>query len=254
MSEEKPYIALVPGAWHSPIHYQELLDLFESAGYPTKSVQLPSVGSPDPKKESVTGDAAAIREKLLLPLIEDGKDVVLLMHSYGGCPGAAAATGLSKTEREENGGGIIGLVFIAAFLAQEGDSLLSALGGKFDPWVIINEETGQLDVENPTEVFYHDVPSGKASAAVDNLKIHSQAALSSPSPPSAWGSEVYNNRRGYIRATDDRTILPIAQEMMVKFSGVEWNIREINTGHSPFLTRPQELADIVFDMIATFDA
>lgn len=139
MSQEKPYIALVPGAWHSPVHYQELLNLFEKAGYPTKSIQLPSVGSADPNKESVAGDAAAIRENLLLPLIDNGKDVVLVMHSYGGCPGAAAAKGLSKVERKNNG--VIGLVFVAAFLAREGDSLLSALGGKFDPWVIINVST-----------------------------------------------------------------------------------------------------------------
>lgn len=48
---------------------------------------------------------------------------------------AAAAKGLGKTEGKP---GIIGLIFIAAFLSREGDSLLSALGGKFDPWVIIN--------------------------------------------------------------------------------------------------------------------
>jgi len=252
MSQEKPYIALVPGAWHSPVHYQELLNLFEKAGYPTKSIQLPSVGSADPNKESVAGDAAAIRENLLLPLIDSGKDVVLVMHSYGGCPGAAAAKGLSKAERKNSG--VIGLVFIAAFLAREGDSLLSALGGKFDPWVIINEETGQLDVEDPTTVFYHDVPTEKAAQAVSALKVHSQAALSSPSPPSAWADEVYNSRRGYIRATEDRTIIPIAQEMMVKFSGVEWNEKEMNTSHSPFLTKPQEVSDIVLEMVAGFEA
>lgn len=252
MSQVKPHIALVPGAWHSPVHYQELLDLFEKAGYPTSSIQLPSVDSAHPNSESVAGDVAAIREKLLLPLINEGKDVVLIMHSYGGCPGGAAAKGLSKAERKN--GGIIGLVFIAAFLAREGDSLLSALGGKFDPWVIINDETGQLDVNDPADVFYNDVPSEKISKAIGALKPHSKAALSAPSPPSAWADEEYNGRRGYIRALDDHTIPAVAQEMMLKFSSVEWNVKEINTGHSPFLSRTQETADDVLEIIAGFEA
>ena len=46
---------------------------------------------------------------------------MLVMHSYSGGPGAMAASGLSIAERHEAGrkGGIIGLVFIAAFLAGE---------------------------------------------------------------------------------------------------------------------------------------
>lgn len=68
-----------------------LRDILHREGYQTESIQLPSVGSTDPANESVTKDVQAIREKMLLPLIDQGKEVVLLMHSYGGCPGGAAA-------------------------------------------------------------------------------------------------------------------------------------------------------------------
>lgn len=136
MSQSKPSIVLIPGAWHTPAHYEELIALLENAGYPVKSMQLPSAGSTDPESHSVATDAEAIRQKLLYPLLEEeGKDVVVLMHSYGGCPGAAAVKGVDKTKIN---GKIIGIVFLAAFLAREGDSLRGALGGKLDPWVIIN--------------------------------------------------------------------------------------------------------------------
>lgn len=125
----------MPGAWHSPEQYAMLRDILHREGYQTESIQLPSVGSTDPANESVTKDVQAIREKMLLPLIDQGKEVVLLMHSYGGCPGGAAAKGLSKAVGER--GGIIGLIFLAAFLAREGDSLKS-VRGEFDPWVITN--------------------------------------------------------------------------------------------------------------------
>lgn len=137
MGSSKPTFVLVPGAWHSPSHFSHLIARLHEAGYPTVSLNLPSIDSEEPKKIEAATDVAFVREEMLLPLLEDEKDVVLVMHSYGGLPGGAAAKGLSKSERESQGlpGGVIGLVFLAAFLAREGDSLVSALGGRLDPWI-----------------------------------------------------------------------------------------------------------------------
>lgn len=56
--------------------------------------------------------------------IDQGKDVVLLMHSYGGMVGTEATRGLSRIEREKNGlkGGIVRLVFLASIFAPPGRS------------------------------------------------------------------------------------------------------------------------------------
>lgn len=140
MANTNPTVVVIPGAWHSPWHYDRILAPFVKANYPVFCSRLPSVGASDPASVVVSTDATFIREKLLLPLIEEGKEVVLVMHSYGGSPGAAAAKGLSKIEvgAEDKAGGIIGLIFICAVLANEGDSLLSKRGGEFDPWVLEN--------------------------------------------------------------------------------------------------------------------
>lgn len=83
-------------------------------------------------------DAAFIKQNLLKPSIDSGKRIVLITHSYSGGPGGMAAKGLSITERRAAGlpGGIIGLVFISAFIAKQGQSLISGSGGKYAPWVI----------------------------------------------------------------------------------------------------------------------
>jgi len=136
-----PTIVLVPGAWHSPQHYSALIDNLKAQSFQVVTDRLPSVGSKTPREQSVSKDADFIQNHLLLPILDSGKDVLLLMHSYGGCPGADAAKGLSKAERKAAGkkGGIIGLVFMCAFVAAEGDSLLSKLPGQvYDPWVIQN--------------------------------------------------------------------------------------------------------------------
>lgn len=137
----KPTIVLVPGAWHQPAHYSALIGILESASYEVVTERLPSVDSSTPTQQSVPNDATFIEKHLLCPLVDQGKDVLLLMHSYGGCPGADAAKGYSKKERTVAGkkGGIIGLVFMAAFVANEGDSLLSKLPNQeYDPWVVWN--------------------------------------------------------------------------------------------------------------------
>ena len=130
-------IALVPAAWHSPIHYREYTNQLRFLGYQIITQRLPSCDTANPEAQSVGLDAAFIRRNLLLPPINDGRDVVLIMHSHSGGPGAVAAKGLSKAERHAAGqpGGIIGLIFISAFVAKEGQTLVSGSGGQLSPWV-----------------------------------------------------------------------------------------------------------------------
>ncbi len=142
MSPSSPptVVILVPGAWHAPDHYSRFLDGVQHHGLETLSERNPSCDAPNPHETSTAADASAIRQ-LILSQFDKGYDVVIAMHSYGGCPGAAAAHGLSKTERQAAGqkGGVIGLIFICAFVADEGDSLISKLpGGVRVEWMILH--------------------------------------------------------------------------------------------------------------------
>lgn len=134
----RPVIVVVPAAWHMPIHYRAYTNQLQNAGYDTVTQRLPSTGSADPNAQSVAGDADFIRNTMLMPSIDAGQDVVLVMHSYSGGPGSVAAKGLSVAERRAAGkpGGIIGLIYVCAFVAKQGQSLLDGSGGKFAPWVI----------------------------------------------------------------------------------------------------------------------
>lgn len=132
--DASPKFVLVPGAFH----LQSAMDILESqlteAGYTTHSFGLPTV---DNAKLTITDDAIALEGEVLHPLIEQqGKDVVLYLHSYAGFPGSAAIKDYSKAERLAAGkqGGIIGLIYQSAFIPLPGDSLLKMLGGKHAPW------------------------------------------------------------------------------------------------------------------------
>ncbi len=141
MSTSKPTFVLVPGAWHQPLMYSTFLTRVHRQGYPAIITVSPSVMATDPSNADCQKDSDSIRQQIL-PLIEDnGQDIVMLCHSYEGIPGGGAAHGLSKSSQRKEGkkGGVIGLVYMTSFVVAEGESLLSSLGGKHAPFMILNQ-------------------------------------------------------------------------------------------------------------------
>lgn len=135
----KPTILIVPGGWHSASVYSHFAAQLESLGYPTATTSLPSVNSTSPKTATCTEDSNALRKELLSLIEIDETDVVILAHSYGGIPAGGAAHGLSKTSRDDKKGGVLGLIFMSAFVVPAGISLLEYLGGKHAPYLVADQ-------------------------------------------------------------------------------------------------------------------
>lgn len=139
MSSTHPFFIILPGGSQNPTHYGYLAYLLQSAGYPTFSSLLPSIGNSG--KVTTQDDTDFIRDRMILPILElEERDVVLVMHSYSGVPGSAAALGLGKKERIAQGkkAGIIGQIFYAAMLQKGGDGsdLFTAGGGSFPAFLV----------------------------------------------------------------------------------------------------------------------
>lgn len=124
-------IVICPGGWPLLRFFQPLLQAFNSIGYSAECKIPDSYPDWDPSSPPpVNPDATFLRNNVLIPIIEEGKDVALFMHSYGGAYGPAALQGLSKKERQSRGlpGGVVAAVFTAAFVVQKGISAASAMG------------------------------------------------------------------------------------------------------------------------------
>ena len=127
-------VVLVPGAFHIDSVMDILAARLVAKGYDTRIWGLKTVNKAG---VSVAQDSLLLDRGILRPLIEDqGKEIVLYLHSYAGFPGSAAITGLSKVERSAKGlqGGIIGLIYQSAFVPKVGDTLLQMIGGNYAPW------------------------------------------------------------------------------------------------------------------------
>ena len=119
----KPTFVLVPGNFLPPAYYADVAKLLESHSFPTKLVTLVSTGSKEPLTSNKP-DIAAIR-KVVEDLINIGREVIIVAHSYAGVPTCEATKGLAKQERlgqGKPGGGVVKLVFVAAWVLQEEES------------------------------------------------------------------------------------------------------------------------------------
>lgn len=139
VSKNSPTIFFIPGAWHHPWIFDDVRNVLSTRGYETDSATLVTVGSKN-ASAGVIDDAVEVRSALL-KLVEAGKEVILVAHSYGGLVASNSVQGLSADQRSANGkpGGIIMLVFLCAFAVPVGTSLLMAHGDVYPDWWNVTE-------------------------------------------------------------------------------------------------------------------
>lgn len=250
----KPTIVAVSGAWHQTSIWKLMRPLFEDAGYAFEAMSNPSAGH-DPSVDT-EDDAAHIR-KHLQDLINQGKTVVPIFHSYSGIPGGAAIRDLSLRSRStaELQGGVLGVVFLASILYNSGTI---RRGARLSDWVKMDHpQPGLATAIEPIAHFYDpDVPTSLAEEAASQLLPQSHAAIVTPVPVQGWPDAGYDGRRAYIRCPEDRALEPFVQDILIKGAGGEqkWIIKTLEgSGHSPFLSRPRELFLMVEDLVREFE-
>jgi hypothetical protein len=79
-------------------------------------------------------------------------------------------------------------------------------------------------------------------------------SFTSPIPRASWDSDDYKGRIAFIRTINDAAIPVAVQQIMLDGTGVEWIIKDIDSGHSPQVAQPEKLANILVDMTKTFES
>ncbi len=256
MASTKPAIVIVPGAYYEQWHYRHLHAGLESAGYAVTTVSLPSVGGEHPQRDQ-QADIAAIASAIQQYLSVD-KDVVLVMHSYGGIPGGSACKGLLPADTK-NGRGVVGLIYISAGLSLEGITVIDSIGGKHFPWTRLVAHQGNtepstgiwLACDDPANFFFYDCPPDVQDEAVRRLRYWSESCMWDQATFSPWKTVA----SCYLLCTEDRSLSVSQQEDLVAFGeaqmdGGTWKkVGRVASGHSPFLSKPKETIDFVRECI-----
>lgn len=125
-----PTLVIIPGSFSPPALYKNLVENLQSLGFETIVEPLQSAIRKDPSPSSSMYDDASYFHDVIARLADQGKDVVLLPHSYGGIVANESAKGLLKSERSEIGktGGIIEILNISTLSPAVGESALDVAG------------------------------------------------------------------------------------------------------------------------------
>ncbi|THX64249.1 hypothetical protein D6D08_08029 [Aureobasidium pullulans] len=215
----KPSIVLVPGAWHVPAHFNQVIDKLEDQGYVCLCVNLPT-NTRDPLVDGrllgIEDDVAAIRAAVTNQL-DAGNDVVVVTHSYGTVPGTAALTGLNLKARKTAGNtnGVVGVVIISGFILPPGSTILTIMGGQLPPQYLLETNT-TLPFAGPgaINILYNDLEHNEALKAVWRLEPQSHGVNTSIIPDQVAG--ITGIQVSYLRCEHDRAVPLAVQNAAVK--------------------------------------
>ncbi|KAH7389171.1 alpha beta-hydrolase [Cadophora sp. MPI-SDFR-AT-0126] len=241
-STTKPTIVLLHGAWHSAVHFGPLISLLTKAGYPALCPTQPSFNAQPPKKD-LYDDSNFIQTILKQLIKEEEKDVVVVMHSYGGVVGTQAVTNeLSSNTRAKKGkkGGVSHLLYLCAFVLKLGNSLAQTFGGSLPQFIPI-EEDGSCNMMDPKLRFYNDLSPEDQDRWVAELRPHSSAAQFTPLTNAGYQYVPCT----YLFCGNDQALLIEYQRGIVEASVVKMREISCGSGHSPYLSMPEKVVAVI---------
>jgi pimeloyl-ACP methyl ester carboxylesterase len=227
MSHADPFngvknVVLVHGGFVDGSGWEGVYRALKKAGCSVSIVQNPTI--------SLAGDVAVTKRMLSA---QDGP-TILVGHSYGG----AVITEAGNDPK------VAGLVYIAAFAPDKGESVSSLIsnpapGAPVPP--ILPPQDGFLFLDRGKFVasFAADVVPDRAAFMADSQVPWGVEALNGAISKPAWRSKP----SWYLVTTEDRMIPPDAQRMMSKRAGS--TVIEVKGSHAVYVSQPQAVASII---------
>lgn len=170
----------------------------------------------------VDDDSAGLSEyaDVVLEAIGDRQNLVVVAQSFGGYVAPIVCTRVPA----------IGLALVAGMIPAPGESAN-------EMWTNTRYAPAQLGDWNELEIFYHDVHPKLAAEALSRSRRQSDTPGNEPWPLSSWP----NVPTRYLLCRHDR-LLPEAWARRVVRERLGIAPDEIESGHTPALSRPHELA------------
>jgi pimeloyl-ACP methyl ester carboxylesterase len=222
MNTAKPAIALVHGGFVDGSGWEDVYRILRKDDYDVRIVQNPTT--------SLADDVAATKRILA----EQNAPVILVGHSYGGAVITEAG----------NHPSVAGLVYIAAFAPDRGESVATLIkdpppGAPVPPILPPQQGFLQLDRAKFAASFAADVAPEKAEFMANSQVPWGLDALNGPVTQPAWKSKP----SWYLVATDDHMIPPPAQRAMSTRAGS--SVVEVKGSHAVYVSQPEAVAQLI---------
>jgi pimeloyl-ACP methyl ester carboxylesterase len=219
-AESVKNVVLVHGAFADGSGWRRVADILAKDGYTVTVVQEPLT--------SLADDVAATRRVLDL---QQGP-TLLVGHSYGGVVITEAGDAPS----------VAGLVYVAAFIPDQGESALGLLSQTPAASKAIRATKDDFLYLDPA-AFPADFAAGVQPAEA-NFMAHSQAMLAKGAAGTPVTTAAWHQKKSWaLVATRDRAINPDLERSMAKRAGSE--TVEVAAGHAVYVSKPNDVARLI---------
>ena len=239
---------LVHGGFHAAWCWERTIVELDGLGHDAVALDLPGHGARVDEESTL-----ANRREAVASVIEDGD--VVVGHSGGGFD---ATLGVDAAPEK-----VSHVVYLAAALPREGRSYTEAMTGTNAEDGELNGDVGEMlsylhfaedgamtfaDFAGAWKYFYHDCDEATARWAFDRLgpERFGDTTFSPVSVPNFWAADP---PRSFIVCQRDQAMPRELADRIAHRLGVEQ--LTIDASHSPFLSRPRELAELLVHATTT---
>jgi len=215
-------VVLVHGGFVDGSGWEGVHKILRKDGFSVAIVQNPTI--------SLAGDVAVTKRALAA----QAGPAILVGHSYGGAV-------ITEAGNDSN---VAGLVYIAAFAPDKGESVASLIkdpvpGAPVPPILPPQDGFLFLDKAKFPESFAADVAPDAAAFMADAQVPWGLEALNGAITEPAWRSKP----SWYLVSTNDKMIPPDAHRAMSKRTGAK--VVEIKGSHAVYVSQPQAVAKLI---------
>jgi len=227
-----PNIVLVHGAWADGSSWSAVTEILQAQGYNVIAPQFPLT--------TVEADVARLQQALA----RLSGPTILAGHSYGG----EIITALGATDPD-----VVGLVYVAAFGLDEGESIGALLQGGPPTPALANLQVDELGFGwLPQDDFVNHF-----AADVDPVKSNAMWAAQQPGSLKLFeyvmGVPTWKSVPSwYVVAANDEAIPPDAQRLFAGRMGA--TTVELESSHVPMVSQPQAVADVIISAAQSVSA
>jgi pimeloyl-ACP methyl ester carboxylesterase len=225
---------LIHGAWHGGWCWHKVVARLEKLGHRALAPDLPGLGR---DRTPLNGVSLALWRDFVCGLVDaQTEPVILVGHSRGGIVISEVA--------EHRPHRLRALVYVAAFLLRDGESLFDlaqqSTHSEVAPNTVVSDDKSSSTVREEAirRAFYGECSDDDVALARSSLQPEPMLPLATP----VHVTEPNFGRvpRIYIECQRDRAIPPALQKQMYTALPCR-QVLSIDTDHSPFLSRPDEL-------------
>jgi pimeloyl-ACP methyl ester carboxylesterase len=230
-------IVVVPGSWSSSADWGAVSDKLKADGNQVIVVNLAGHGTDETPVAAISLQSYVDAVK---KVIGSKKGVILVGHSFGGIVTSEVAEQIPDQIQK--------LVYVAAYVPQNGESLLAIAGADADSrvpkYLQVDEKAGIAGIakEGIADVFLADAPKEVQDYATGHFRAEPLAPLATPVVLSA--ANFGRTAKVYVHTYNDHVNGYPLQQRMVKAAGIT-RFYGLPSSHTPFISMPLALAAII---------